>query len=169
MAKDFLDLPYEIRCEIYSYLLVSDKTIKLNWHLFDYKLALSTNILRTCSTISLEARSFLYGKNHYSVTWSPWASLVKIFLDKIGKTNTSFLKQIHIEMIALSAITSTDIPAGWFDRDVGDIKAIIELCPGLKMIEIQLGGMDNLRPKGLESKHQFYLDLKPSKPPTNNV
>ncbi|EOO02948.1 hypothetical protein UCRPA7_1545 [Phaeoacremonium minimum UCRPA7] len=58
-----LDLPVEIRLEIYSYLLVTQDYDKLRPVPGGPRLSLGTPLLRTCKQINAEATPVLYGSN----------------------------------------------------------------------------------------------------------
>ncbi|KAJ5352659.1 hypothetical protein N7452_001633 [Penicillium brevicompactum] len=93
MPASFLDLPGEIRNEIYKYLLVHDGTIK-PWR-GDH--ALSPNILATNKAILREGRSILYGSNCFDFTlWNRNPSWIEVFFGTIGIINMGYFRSIRI-------------------------------------------------------------------------
>ena len=94
MPTSFLDLPGEIRNEIYKYLLVHDVTIK-PWS-GDH--ALSPNILATNRTILREASSILYGNNCFDFTrWGRSPYWIQVFFGAIGIINMGYFRSICLD------------------------------------------------------------------------
>jgi hypothetical protein len=86
-----MSLPPELRNEIYKFLLVCEEPID-PW-VGGYWL--TPNLLATNTTILHEARSILYGHNHFElIAWNP--EFIPQFLDIIGFVNASHVQCIHV-------------------------------------------------------------------------
>ncbi|KAF2773735.1 hypothetical protein EJ03DRAFT_305317 [Teratosphaeria nubilosa] len=101
----FLDLPAELRNEIYRLVFVSEEHFNFGG---PTNFSRGAAFLRTCSQIHAEARSILYGENEfyfnrrtsrYGSFWeNDWRELgyrsVRHFLKQIGPTNTSLIRHV---------------------------------------------------------------------------
>ncbi|KAJ5197161.1 hypothetical protein N7449_007640 [Penicillium cf. viridicatum] len=98
MPANFLNLPAELRNEIYMYLLVDREPID-PWN----GDGLVPNLLSTNTKILHEARSLLYGDNCFDFT--EWRSeLISRFLDDIGFVNASHIRYIRIDFPELRGL-----------------------------------------------------------------
>ncbi|KAJ5240501.1 uncharacterized protein N7469_002092 [Penicillium citrinum] len=91
MPASFLNLPAELRNEIYKYLLVCRDPIN-PWSKGN---ELASNLLSTNTTILHETSSLLYGNNCFDLSSSSPTSVPE-FLDTIGLANASNLNCIRI-------------------------------------------------------------------------
>lgn len=99
MPANFLNLPAELRNEIYLYLLVRREPID-PWNGDN---GLLPNLLSTNTKILYEARSLLYGDNCFD--FSGWRSeLIPQFLDDIGFVNASHIRCIRIDFPELRGL-----------------------------------------------------------------
>jgi hypothetical protein len=104
----FLDLPAELRNEIYRLVFVADHRLSFaNPANFSRGAA----FLRTCSQVHAEGRSILYGENEfffnrrtsrYGSLWeNDWHEVgyrsARRFLKSIGPTNTSLIRQLTLQ------------------------------------------------------------------------
>ncbi|KAH9807340.1 hypothetical protein Tdes44962_MAKER06376 [Teratosphaeria destructans] len=101
----FLDLPAELRNEIYRLVFVSEEHFNFGG---PTNFSRGAAFLRTCSQIHAEARSILYGENEfyfnrrtsrYGSFWeNDWRELgyrsLRHFLKQIGPSNTSLIRHV---------------------------------------------------------------------------
>ncbi|KAK6430808.1 hypothetical protein LTR95_013032 [Oleoguttula sp. CCFEE 5521] len=104
----FLDLPPELRNEIYRLTLVTPNRDRLDFGSPSTRFSRSAAFLRTCSTVHNEARSILYSENefffqrqsrrHGHIFASDWSELgfrpVRRFLKAIGPMNTGLIRHV---------------------------------------------------------------------------
>lgn len=109
----FLDLPAELRNEVYQHVLVADGTLNFK---SPHNFTLGVALLRTCRQVYEEGRSFLYSANHFTFArniqrrGSYWAvnwnevgfKAVRRFLKAIGSTNIGLLR--HVTLLLEDAI-----------------------------------------------------------------
>jgi hypothetical protein len=93
MPTSFLDLPAELRNEIYKHLFLFREPI-IPWKRYNDK-KIATNLLLTNKTILHEASSILYSSNCFNlIRWDPRA--ITKLLDDIGVFNASRLRCIRV-------------------------------------------------------------------------
>ncbi|KAK6438934.1 hypothetical protein LTR95_004851, partial [Oleoguttula sp. CCFEE 5521] len=104
----FLDLPPELRNEIYRLTFVTPNKDRLDFGSPSIRFSRSAAFLRTCSTVHNEARSILYSENefffqrqsrrHGHIFASDWSELgfrpVRRFLKAIGAVNTGLIRHV---------------------------------------------------------------------------
>ncbi|OQO01805.1 hypothetical protein B0A48_12278 [Cryoendolithus antarcticus] len=104
----FLDLPPELRNEIYRLTFVTPNKDRLDFGSPSARFSRSAAFLRTCSTVHNEARSILYSENefffqrqsrrHGHIFASDWSELgfrpVRRFLKAIGPVNTGLIRHV---------------------------------------------------------------------------
>ena len=167
MAFRFLDLPREIRDEIYQICLVSDTMIKLSWLQHSSKnritakerrLDIHTDILRTCTQVRDEGRKIFYGLNMFYVELQArWqytrAAAFRDLIDEDVWTDRPLAclkcsKKIH-------GLTSEDIAApkgpGCLESQLG----IREICWGNNASRVRRLYV-NLRPYSYQQYHNIY-------------
>ncbi|KAF7590108.1 hypothetical protein BBP40_003264 [Aspergillus hancockii] len=93
MPANFLSLPGELRNEIYSYVLLREDLIDPCW-LGDCGLEL--NVLRTNKTVYKEAKSLLYGQNHFDFTACSSHTIAR-FIDRIGHDSANHIQHVRID------------------------------------------------------------------------
>lgn len=102
-SKSFLNLPAEIRNEIYRYLLISPNALSLTRLTQRKGLELFPQILRTCKTVRTEASTILYGCNTFGgvrLFWNKEGALELVNLDTIlncGTVNAALIRHIDME------------------------------------------------------------------------
>lgn len=145
MPVSLLDLPAELRNEIYKECLVHEKSIN-PWNAYA-KPGLVPNILLTNTTILHEACSLLYGSNCFN--FIPWGSedeaeAVSDFLDAIGPVNASRIERIRIAFPDFFNNTEekdhTEKKVDLSTTDLHILQAIQACCTNLKSITTQYTG-----------------------------
>ena len=98
VRRSFLDLPPEIRNQIYQLSLVSTDPIRLSrcpaknyGHLVSQDKTISTPLLRVCRKLQQEASSFVYAQNRFDFERLLDA---QFFLIIIGPANCRFLTRL---------------------------------------------------------------------------
>ena len=108
VRRSFLDLPSEIRNQIYQLSLVSTNPIRLNYsycpakncgHLVSRDKTISTPLLRVCRKLQQEASSFVYAQNRFDFERLLDA---QVFLIIIGPANCRFLTRLGTFTITYS-------------------------------------------------------------------
>jgi hypothetical protein len=122
-----LDLPVEIRLEIYDLLLVSplDRDQKTSWAITKAykKITVQVNVLRTCKQVYYEAVSILYSRNLFRIA-SPKESLE--FISQIGPANAKNIRSMFI------AVYNTVGLAEWMKF----FDVLVEQVTGLRSLEL---------------------------------
>jgi len=167
----FLDLPLELRDEIYSYLLPSYTTLNFavpSWKSnaagqffdvgYDDTVPRTLTILGLCQQIRAEASAMLYGTNHFkfSIGWSGMGPSPFNTVRALPQAGVCQIKACTIRIYILTSLQS---------RVVGEIRDwVVELCELLKRgrclqnIEIKL--KDTVQ---LNGRPRFETLLEPLK------
>lgn len=102
-AFSFLDLPSEIRNQVYLPLLVRKDAIYRPWGLQargvsrrDVKYGLFPQILRTCKLVNREASSLLYGSNTFCLSFY---GLEKLLQAKCSLLNAQLIRRVDDELL----------------------------------------------------------------------
>jgi hypothetical protein len=169
MRPGFLDLPGEIRNDIYKRLLVAPHRIRLlednsgrlvisTWK--RHYEPLCTAVLATNRTIHDEATSVLYGWNRFDLVGILYDSmfrwdlgiqdnLVASFLEQIGQRNASFLNHLYIDFPRAQG-KCPDIALSQGGARM--LRLIRDSCTHIETLEIPAG-------RGIWVEHNLYHDL----------
>lgn len=160
MPTAFLSLPPEIRNQIYKYLLVCTEPIDpWAWFLDKDKKNipktgipddLSGNILFTNTTISREARYFLYAHNHFALhwffAWDEAGTWHKEFLSVIGKENAALIEHVHFDILNFTEFDWKDDSSSSCPIQRAELlESIRERCTNLKTLTASARTIDIFR------------------------
>ncbi|KAF5025154.1 hypothetical protein F66182_2729 [Fusarium sp. NRRL 66182] len=162
-ATSFLDLPLELRSEIYSYSLVCNDAIPLTWPQFHgkpsdrQKLFLSPQILSLNKQIRHEAAQYLYGKNRFS-TYSD--SSLSFFLREIGPINASMIQHLRFSFPSFRYDAHTGMTLAKNCGFFAILDVLGEKCPSMALLEISVSSSRHLEDHlGFNIRVKKRLDL----------
>lgn len=148
MPTSFLDLPPEIRNEIYKYLVVQEEIIccvmksllelpPAKWKATKRSLLVHVNILRVNKVINHEAKFLLYSQNRFEfINLFRFGARFEEFLKGIGPKNASYIQHLKI-IFPMFDYSACDVTFKWdYTRMV---KQISKECTDLQTLELDLG------------------------------
>ncbi|KAI1120687.1 hypothetical protein F5Y10DRAFT_120334 [Nemania abortiva] len=127
----FADLPGELRNRVYGLILVRREPI-VPWEDHVHK-GLTSALLRANKTVYNEARSLLYGSNHFDFN-NGFYSHLESFLEQIGTSNAACIRHV---LIAFPA-PSVPLP-GHNTPPEGKLALIQSRCTNLSSLNASLG------------------------------
>ncbi|KFZ17306.1 hypothetical protein V501_01798 [Pseudogymnoascus sp. VKM F-4519 (FW-2642)] len=95
MLANFLELPSELRNQIYELCLLHKEPLAL-WTGFNQRHELSTSLLRTNKTLHHEASSILYAYNRFDFTIAT-PERIALFLQTIGRVNAGYIQHVSVD------------------------------------------------------------------------
>ncbi|KAJ5100330.1 hypothetical protein N7456_006382 [Penicillium angulare] len=136
MATSLLDLPTELRLEVYKYFLVPGCSLEPSIEpIFRTRNFIHPEILSTNSTVFYEAREVLYSANVFDFIHSfPMSPDVQMkFLEKIGTRSAWYLRHVCIDFPGLQHLERDE------DLSQDSVRIFSKLtaeCVNLRKIEI---------------------------------
>jgi len=152
MLANFLDLPLELRDQIYKLVLVAERPFVLELEIDTcyYPLSLTPQLLRTNKMIHCEATPLLYTHNHFDFHMAESPAVTK-FLDTIGHENAKHLRHIRIDFPRMH-----NLGKYYFRLRNNSIRVLEKFqsdCPNLRTLTISLSSTRAIASdlKGLDS------------------
>ncbi|MCJ1402140.1 hypothetical protein MMC11_005359 [Xylographa trunciseda] len=153
MPTNFLNLPSEIRNNIYEQLLVlQEPVVCLNspWLGYSYIRALTPGLLLANKTVHHEASSLLYSLNRFDFTNCTSKHVVS-FLEQIGRNNANYIRHICVDFpefhfLDLHDVTLTDDSVGIlakFQSDCNKLGTLTTSLQSTNTMELKLDALDH--------------------------
>lgn len=138
--QTFLDLPGEIRNEIYKLALVQKKPIPINQQ-YGKAVKLNMALFRTCKVVHEEASPLFYSLNQLDCADVSEAKIAS-FLARIGHRNASYISHMILDFPEFDVHWPPDETEGvsveLFRRSMQLFASIRELSPRLTMVTLRL-------------------------------
>ena len=143
LPSPFLDLPVEIRLEIYRYLIVYGRHHEIQ---YSFKLHNSGNlycpplhlkILRVCRQVYTESSTIFYGNLTFVMLFlTNLQEMTNLFLPRIGPKNASLIRYLDVSHVVFEASSSQN----HLDRFIEELLLVLDKCTGLVAVHIKSEG-----------------------------
>lgn len=140
---NFLDLPSELRNQVYELCLLHKEPID-PWKDYNPQQELTPGLLRANKTIHHEASSFFYAKNCFNFTMGTHEN-VALFLGTIGRKNAGCIQHIYVHFPNLR-----DLELGKVTLDEGSISIFANIQSSCANLSTLITSLDSTNATALE-------------------